>query len=84
MTIQITGELQSLIQQEFATGQYHSQDDVLTKAVRLLRDRREKLEQLRKDIEPALARLDQGLGEPLDMEAIKAEARRTFEASEHG
>lgn len=78
MTVQITGELQTLIQQEFATGQYGSQDEVLVRAVRLLRERREKLDGLRQEIEPALARLDRGEGIPLDMEAIKAEARRKF------
>ena len=76
MTLQITGELQSLIQQEVATGQYGSQDEVLMQAMRLLRDRREKLDRLRQELEPALSRLDRGEGIPLDMEAIKAEARR--------
>ena len=76
MTVQITGELQTLIQQEIASGQYGSQDEVLVQAMRLLRDRREKLDRLRQEIEPALARLDRGEGIPLDMEAIKAEARQ--------
>lgn len=81
MTLQVSGELQSLIQHEIATGQYHSQDEVLTQAVRLLRDRREKLDQLRTEIEPALARLDAGQGEHFDLEAIKAEARQRLELS---
>ena len=79
MTISISGELQSLVQQELATGQYHTADEVLLAAVRLLGERREKLAKLRREIQPALERLDRGEGERLDMEAIKAEARRRFE-----
>jgi antitoxin ParD1/3/4 len=81
MTISISPELQTLVQQEFATGNYSSPDEVLLAAVRLLRDRNRRLEELRSEIRPALERLDRGDGEPLDMEAIKAEARRQFEQS---
>ena len=76
MTIAISSELEALLQQELATGQYHTADDVLMAAVRLLRDRSQKLADLRSEIQPALDRLDRGEGEQLDMDAIKAEARR--------
>ena len=84
MTISITGEIQTLIQQEFATGHYQTTDEVLLAAVRLLSERRENIDRLRREIEPSLARLDRGEGEPLDMEAIKAEARRLFSQSGSG
>ena len=79
MSITISGELQSLVQQELATGQYQSTDEILLAAVRLLRERNNKLDVLRRDIQPALERLNRGEGEPLDMDAIKAEARASFE-----
>ncbi|MCI0362001.1 MAG: type II toxin-antitoxin system ParD family antitoxin [Planctomycetaceae bacterium] len=81
MTIAISGELQSLVQQQLATGQYGSADDVLLAGVRLLRERNERLADLRREIIPALERLDRGEGKPLDMEAIKREARDRFEQS---
>src|SRR4029453_15919034 len=68
MTPPLSGELHSLVQQELATGHYSSADEVLLTAVRLLRERNGKLESLRREIEPALARLDRGEGIPLDME----------------
>jgi putative addiction module CopG family antidote len=79
MTISISGELDAMLQQELATGQYNSKDEVLLAAVRLLRDRSSRLAALRQEIQPALERLDRGEGEPLDMAAVKAEARRTYE-----
>ena len=79
MTISISGELQTLVQQELATGQYQSTDEILLAAVRLLHDRNRKLNELRLEIQPALERLDRGEGQPLDMNAIKAEARHRFE-----
>jgi len=52
---------------------------VLLTAVRLLSERNKKLADLRQGILPALQRLDRGEGLPLDMEAIKVEARACFE-----
>lgn len=81
MTIALTGELNALVEQEMATGHYSSPGEVLLAAVRLLHERREKLATLRQEIVPALERFDRGEGLPLDMEAIKSEARRRFEQS---
>ena len=80
MTVSISGELQSLVQQELATGQYGTTDDVLLAAVRLLRERRQRIDELRREIQPALERLDRGEGDSVDMEEVKAEARRRFKA----
>jgi antitoxin ParD1/3/4 len=79
MNMTIGGELTELVQEELATGQYSSSDEVLLTAIRLLRDRSRRLDELRKEIQPSLDRLDRGEGEPLDMPAIKAEARRQWE-----
>lgn len=81
MGITISGELQSLVQQELAAGHYQTTDEVLLTAVRLLSERNKKIAELRREILPALERLDRGEGLPLDMEAIKAEARARFEQS---
>lgn len=81
MSITISGELQSLVQQELAAGHYQTTDEVLLTAVRLLSERNKKIAELRREISPALERLDRGEGRPVDMEAIKAEARAGFEQS---
>lgn len=86
MSLTISSEVQQLVEQEFASGQYQSADDVLLEAVWLLRDRNEQLrkrdeqiEQLRREILPALESLDRGEGRPFDMARIKAEANRRYD-----
>ncbi|HEY2411983.1 MAG TPA: type II toxin-antitoxin system ParD family antitoxin [Pirellulaceae bacterium] len=81
MSITVSAEVNSLVQQELASGQYASANELLLAAVQLLHERNKKLVELREAIQPALDRLDRGEGKPLDMEAIKAEARRGFENS---
>ena len=81
MTISLSPAAQSLIDQELATGNYRSADDLILEALWLLRDRTERLSALRRELQPAIDRLDQGLGQPLDTEAIKFEARRQFQTS---
>lgn len=78
MTISFGGELQELVEQELASGEYASSDEVLLTAIRLLRDRSRKLHDLRQELRPAIERLDRGEGTPLDMPAIKAEAFSTM------
>jgi antitoxin ParD1/3/4 len=79
MTISVSPELQSLVEQQLATGQFESTDALLRAALELLQERNRRVDELRQEILPALERLDRGEGIPLDMEAIKAEARAKFE-----
>jgi antitoxin ParD1/3/4 len=76
MTTTLSPELKQLIRQEMARGWYASENDLLMAAVQLLSERREQLDALRREIQPALDRLDRGEGTPLNIEAIKAKARR--------
>lgn len=76
MTISITPQLESLIKEKLATGRYHSADEVMREALKLLelRDEQEKkLKQLRLDIQ---AGLDSGDPVPFDKEAIRQLARQ--------
>ena len=79
MTISVSPELQSLVEEQLATGQFESADAVLRAGLELLQQHNRRIDELRKEILPALERLDRGEGVPLDMEAIKAEARARFE-----
>ena len=78
MTISLSPAAQSLLDQELATGHYRSADDLILEALWLLRDRTDRLESLQQQLRPAIERLDLGEGQPLDIDAIKAEARRQF------
>ncbi len=84
MTISVSPELQSLVEEQLATGQFESTDAVLRAALELLQERSRRVDELRRAILPAVERLDRGEGKPLDMEAIKAEARAKYERAKAG
>ena len=75
MKIELTQEQQALLEQQFATGRYHSRAEVIIEALALLNDQAQleqaKLERLRAEIQKGL---DSGAAEPLDMDSIIAEA----------
>jgi antitoxin ParD1/3/4 len=53
-------DLAQFVEQELATGKYQTEADLVCEAVRLLREREQRLSDLRQEILPALAQLDQG------------------------
>lgn len=59
MADQLPLELAQFIQEEIASGRFRSEEGVIREGLALLKQRRNKLEMLRKDLEPALARLGQ-------------------------
>jgi antitoxin ParD1/3/4 len=67
------------------SGRYASASEVVRDSLRLLEEREKlreaKLQALRRAI---AAGLESGPGEPLDMDAIKAEARKQRNAAKHG
>jgi antitoxin ParD1/3/4 len=79
MSLPMSPEVESLIQREYKSGLYESTDDLLLEAVLLLRDRNQRLVELRQAILPALERLERGAGKPLDMDRIKTEGRRRLD-----
>jgi Arc/MetJ-type ribon-helix-helix transcriptional regulator len=66
-------ELDRLIQEELATGEYASADDVLLAALQALRERDEAVA----GIQAGLADLDSGRVRPLD--SVDAELRRKYD-----
>ncbi len=77
MTVSLSPELERLVAESVATGKYGSANDVIHEALRLLRERDERLlEELRHEIAIGLAEADRGELAPLDTEAIQSEARR--------
>ena len=77
MTVELTQDQEALIQQQLASGRYHSRAEVIADALHLLDDHTRleqlKLERLRAEIQKGI---DSSPPTPLDMEEVKAEVRR--------
>lgn len=83
LNVSLTPQLEAMVKQKVESGMYNSASEVIREGLRLL-DEQDKLreirfEELRREIQKGLDELDQGKGAPLDMAAIKAEARRRYE-----
>ncbi len=83
MPIEIPAEHAQFVKAVISRGSYKSEDEVVDEALRLLKKRESRIEQLRKELAPALVRLDRGEGIELDeetlqpfFEEIKAEGKR--------
>jgi putative addiction module CopG family antidote len=72
------------VQRSLETGEYASEDDVLFAGVRALREVKHRRQLLRDDIQAALAEIDAGLGEPWDVDDIKAELVAQLDANAAG
>lgn len=79
MTIELTPDQELFIEEQLATGRYGSRAEVVAEALALLGDHAQleqmKLARLRTEIQKGLS---SGESSPLDMQALKAEARRRF------
>lgn len=83
MPIEIPAEHEQFVKAIISRGIYNSEDEVVDEALRLLKKRESRIEQLREELAPALARLERGEGIELDeetllpfLEEIKAEGKR--------
>ena len=62
MTVEIPSEFQQFVHQVIDSGSYQSEEAVVGEALRLLQHRQQRLEELRREIQPALDGLDRGEG----------------------
>ncbi len=76
MNVSLTPKLQEFVRQKVESGMYGSASEVVREALRYMEERERRLAELRGEIEKGL---NSGPSEPLDMEEIKAEARRQYE-----
>ena len=79
MTIEIPPEFAEFVDSVIAAGSYRSKTEVVGEALRLLREREGRRRELRREIAPALDRLDRKEGKQLDLEEIKARGRKSLE-----
>ena len=73
-------DLEAYVEQQLASGEFGSRDELTIEALRLLREVQEKRRQLKSDIQAAIDEADRGLSRPFDLEAIKAELNTEFDA----
>ena len=75
-------DIEQFVQQELASQEYQSRDDVVLDALRVLRELKTRHQELRDDVQAAIAQADRGEVAPLDIAAIKSEL--TQELDEQG
>jgi antitoxin ParD1/3/4 len=84
MEFAVSPDLERLVREKVESGHYGSTDEVLREALQLLDDRDRlrawKLEELRKDVALGIQQAEQGLVEPLDMDAIRAKVAERLRA----
>ncbi len=82
MNVSLTPQLENLLKEKVATGMYSSVSEVVREALRLLSERDSmqeiKRESLKNEIAQGLKSLNNGHGQPLDIEAIKAKGRQAL------
>jgi len=76
MNVTLTPDLERLVDERVATGQYRSAVEVIREALRLLKERDAAFKELQRDIAAGLEQLDRGEADILDIAAIKAKARQ--------
>ena len=81
MTLEISSDLAKLVQQQMATGQYESENDLISSALNLLAERQRQLDEIRRQVDPALESLDRGEGDVLDMDRVRQRVRERIEAA---
>ncbi|HVG08733.1 MAG TPA: type II toxin-antitoxin system ParD family antitoxin [Thermoanaerobaculia bacterium] len=75
MNVTLSPDLERLVHERVATGQYGSAVEVIQEALRLLKARDVAFKELQRDIAAGLEQLDLGEADVLDIAAIKTKAR---------
>ena len=90
MTVEIPSDLQQFVHNAIDAGSYKDEAEVVGQALRMLQQRQRRIEELRREIQPALDQLDRGEGieikdeEELRLffEDIKKRGRERLEAKQ--
>lgn len=72
MVVNIPPELEEFVNAVVASGEFKTEGDVVAEGLRLLRQRSQQIQELRSELEPAIARLAAGQCREIDMEEIKS------------
>ncbi|MEP3478126.1 MAG: type II toxin-antitoxin system ParD family antitoxin [Fuerstiella sp.] len=80
MAVTIPEELQSFVSRSVASGRFRSEEEAVTEALSLLRQRESRLDALRADFQVGIDQLDAGQKKPLDIEAIRRRGQAALAA----
>ena len=67
----LPADLAEFVQQELQSGKYTSEKELVCEALRLLRERERRIDDLREEILPALDRLDRREGKIYDEDGLR-------------
>ncbi len=87
MQVIVPPEMEAFVADEVSGGRFPSAADVVREGLQLLRERQQKLEALRRDVDVAIAEADAGLAVPLDdalASDIKARGRARLQPNRAG
>jgi antitoxin ParD1/3/4 len=77
VNVSLSPELEKIVTEKVASGQYASADAVLGEALRLLEER-DRLSKLRHDVALGIEQLDQGRSRPFSIQTLKRIRREAF------
>lgn len=80
MALELPPELAEYVKRAITSGRFDSEEELVLEGIRLLREHDLKLQRLREDLAPALERLENGGGDELDFDALKARCRERLES----
>ncbi len=66
INVSVPADIEQFVHQTVAEGQYANEQELMTEAVRFLRDSKLRHQRLRKEIDEALTEVDRGLGIEID------------------
>jgi antitoxin ParD1/3/4 len=78
MTITLNQELQAFLSEQVRLGKYPSLDEAVADAIRQLKNREEKIGQLRREIQIGIDQLERGEGGEWNVEDVKAKLRAKY------
>ena len=88
MTGMIPPEFEQFVQQQVASGEYHSQEEVLTAGLQVLREMKRRQAEFQRAVQVGVDQLDRGEGIAIEAEElraffddIQARGRQRYEAS---
>jgi putative addiction module CopG family antidote len=78
----LPSDLAQFVSDQIGSGKYASQSEVVFDALRQMRDRERRVEELRGEIAPALDRLERGEGRELNIEEVIGRGMERYRKSE--
>jgi antitoxin ParD1/3/4 len=84
MSLSLTRRIEDLIRNQIESGRYHTTDEVLEEALRLLEARDRRVQQLRDSVSEGFAAIERGEGIELTPDLMEERARRAQERARRG